>query len=88
MSKQFVSYSMVLMVLFSVLLVVPKTEAQQRCSKELEPGTECLLSKCREDCFKQLSGFGSCIENPIGSSKYTCNCFYNCLGAPSPSNLM
>ncbi|CAF2035926.1 hypothetical protein BRARA_I00409 [Brassica rapa] len=81
MSKQFVSYFMVLMVLFSVLLVVPQTEAQKRCIKELMPGTQCLLAKCRKVCFKTLKGFGTCIEKPPGSDRYTCNCLYNC-GAP------
>ncbi|CAH2044698.1 unnamed protein product [Thlaspi arvense] len=78
MSKQFVSYVMVLMVLFSVLLVIPQTEAQKRCKQVLEPGTQCELSWCRESCLKKLNGFGTCVENPPGSSKYTCNCFYNC----------
>ncbi|KAF8107253.1 hypothetical protein N665_0124s0047 [Sinapis alba] len=78
MSKQFISYLMVLMVLFSVLLVVPKTEAQKRCRKELMPGTQCLLAKCREVCLNTLKGFGTCIEKPPDSDRYTCNCFYNC----------
>ncbi|XP_018490569.2 putative defensin-like protein 165 [Raphanus sativus] len=78
MAKQFVFYFMVLMVLFSVLLVVPKTEAQKRCVKQLMPGTQCLLAKCREVCLGTLKGFGSCIEKPPGSDKYTCNCVYNC----------
>lgn len=64
--------------LAAVLLVIPKTEAQNRCSQELEPGSECVLSKCREECLKKLKGFGTCIEKPAGSHKYTCNCLYNC----------
>ncbi|KAL0718014.1 hypothetical protein Bca4012_067336 [Brassica carinata] len=78
MSKQFVSYFVVLMVLFSVLVVVPKTEAQKRCRKKLLPGTQCLLAKCREVCLTTLKGFGTCIEKPPGSDSYTCNCIYNC----------
>ncbi|XP_018475665.1 putative defensin-like protein 165 [Raphanus sativus] len=78
MSKQFVSCFVVLMVLFSVLLVVPKTEAQKRCAKELMPGTQCLLANCREVCLRTLEGFGTCIEKPAGSDRYTCNCVYNC----------
>ncbi|AED95741.1 unnamed protein product [Arabidopsis thaliana] len=78
MSTKLFSYFMLLVVLFSVLTIIPKTEAQKRCRQELEPGKQCVLAKCRELCFKQLKGFGSCIEKPPGSSKYTCNCFYNC----------
>ncbi|CAN8265597.1 unnamed protein product [Cochlearia groenlandica] len=75
---QLVSYVMVLMVLFSVLLVIPKSEAQMRCRQELEPHTQCLLSKCRQMCLHKLNGFGVCIEKPPGFHQYTCNCFYNC----------
>ncbi|KAG2261116.1 hypothetical protein Bca4012_014089 [Brassica carinata] len=82
MSKQLVSYCTVLMVLLSVLLVIPKTEAQKRCRKVIAPNTQCLLSNCREVCFKTLKGFGTCIENPPGSRNYTCNCFYDCGTSP------
>ncbi|KAG7537151.1 S locus-related glycoprotein 1 binding pollen coat protein [Arabidopsis suecica] len=78
MRKQLFSYFMVLVVLFSVLSVVPKTEAQKRCRQELEPGKQCLLAECRELCFKKSNGFGSCLEKPPGSENYTCNCYYNC----------
>ncbi|KAF8105617.1 hypothetical protein N665_0157s0185 [Sinapis alba] len=84
MSKQSISFCMVLMVLFSVLLVIPKTEAQKRCRQVIDPNTQCLLAKCREVCFKTLKGFGTCIENPSGSDKYTCNCLYDC-GTASPA---
>ncbi|ESQ32421.1 hypothetical protein EUTSA_v10005401mg [Eutrema salsugineum] len=81
MSKQLVSYLMVLMVLFSVLLVIPKTEAQKRCREELEPETQCVWSTCKQECFIKWSGYGACIQKPGGSRNYVCNCFYNC-GAP------
>ncbi|KAF3593516.1 hypothetical protein YC2023_085847 [Brassica napus] len=84
MSKQLVSSCMALMVLFSVLLIIPKTEAQQRCTKVIAPETQCLLLKCREECFKTLNGFGTCVENPPGSDNYTCNCMYDC---PTPPQL-
>ncbi|EOA14450.1 hypothetical protein CARUB_v10027654mg [Capsella rubella] len=82
MNKHLVSYFLVFVVLFSVLSFVPNTEAQKRCRKELEPGKQCVLSHCREICLKQLNGFGSCVEKPPGSDKYTCNCFYNCGSSP------
>ncbi|XP_019090163.1 PREDICTED: putative defensin-like protein 165 [Camelina sativa] len=78
MNKQLFSYFMVFLVLLSVITIAPKTEAQKRCRKVLEPGTQCLLAKCREECFKKLSGNGVCVETPPTSGKYTCNCFYNC----------
>ncbi|XP_019085929.1 PREDICTED: putative defensin-like protein 165 [Camelina sativa] len=78
MNKQLLSYFIVFVVLFSVLSIVPKTEAQKRCIQELEQGKQCLLAKCRERCFKNLNGFGSCVEKPPGSDRYICNCFYSC----------
>ncbi|CAF2089628.1 unnamed protein product [Brassica napus] len=84
MSNQLVSSCIALMVLFSVLLISPKTEAQQRCTKVIAPETQCLLLNCREECFKTLNGFGTCVENPPGSENYTCNCMYNCPRPPPP----
>ncbi|TYH29478.1 hypothetical protein ES288_A01G014800v1 [Gossypium darwinii] len=80
MGRISVTHVFILALLFTVISMVFKVEAQKRCAEVLSPSS-CLLAECRQECSQKYpSGVGQCIESGGTPFKptYECLCVYNC----------
>ncbi|KAF2583045.1 hypothetical protein F2Q68_00006622 [Brassica cretica] len=78
MAKLSCSYFLVLMIVFSVCLMVEKTEGKV-CEITLKVGTDCIRFFCAQDCAGQYyGGLGYCFDDPKVPGPLNCRCRYDC----------
>ncbi|RID78278.1 hypothetical protein BRARA_A01122 [Brassica rapa] len=78
MAKLSCSYLLVLMIVFSVCLMVEKTEGKV-CAVTIIEGKDCKRSFCSRDCAMQhKGGLGFCIDDPEVPGLLNCRCVYDC----------
>ncbi|XP_056848806.1 defensin-like protein 159 [Raphanus sativus] len=90
MAKLSCSYFLVLMIVFSVCLMVEKTEGKELIKKEttdagkvcvttIKEGLDCIKFFCDHDCAAQhKGGLGYCEDDPKVPGPLNCRCAYPC----------
>ncbi|KAL0698175.1 hypothetical protein Bca4012_054297 [Brassica carinata] len=77
MAKLSYSYFLVLMIVFSVYLLVEKTEGSI-CQITIDKGVDCIREVCRKDCAAQHNGLAYCFDDPEVPGPLNCRCHYYC----------
>ncbi|CAF1711952.1 hypothetical protein HID58_057278 [Brassica napus] len=79
MAKLSCSYFLVLMIVFSVYLMVEKTEGKKICQTTINKGVDCIRFVCRKDCARQhIGGLAYCFNDPEVPGPLNCRCTYYC----------
>ncbi|GLT96044.1 hypothetical protein SLE2022_136930 [Rubroshorea leprosula] len=77
MAKISFTHLFLLTLLLSVVSMVPRVDAQKRCTETLYP-TGCTLEDCGKKCFQRHNQVGGqCIAN-AAQTDYACVCVWTC----------
>ncbi|CAN6819645.1 unnamed protein product [Brassica oleracea] len=77
MAKFSCSYFLLLVIVFSVCLMVEKSEGML-CEITIDQEQDCEMFFCTQDCARHYNGVGECLDDPTVFGPRNCRCKYNC----------